>query len=191
MIISPSTAKKATARRTRAKPSTIFGRHQSMPQRINTTLKLHGVMEAENYKNSRAIISSEGEESDTYQVGEQISPALKLQRVYDDRVILSRNGVLETLYLDWGEVDKSTTSQETTASVKTPTRPSTIRPYGEDFIPSLEDIPEKYQERIRELRERGGFRYPGYGPNRGKDGKFNFDVEKLRDINKFGAEYAN
>ncbi len=82
-------------------PSDIFGENQKESTRVNTSLKLEGVLLANDNKDSSAIISSQNTESQIYKVGDDISSGLKLERVYHDRVVLNRSGILETLYLDW------------------------------------------------------------------------------------------
>lgn len=144
---------KAVNRKARQLPLAIFGSHEQVPERVNRSLKLLGVIESTNYRNSRAIIASRNGEGEIYNVGDEISPGLKLHRVFDERVILNRNGVLEMLYMDWGE------------GVSQPARPlvtpaesnfrNGLRPgFRPNFFPGAMDT-ESIAERMRELRESG------------------------------------
>lgn len=149
-----------------ADTSAIFGSYKKVPERVNTNLKLLGVIESNHYKNSRAIIASQNGEGELYTVGDEISPGLSLYRVLENRVILSRNGRFETLYMDWGDVENNTS---TTKTVSQPTKP--ILPYsrsnmpglGGDFSNKLKELREKYQNGylnnikdvdLKEIRER-------------------------------------
>lgn len=91
-------------------PSVIFGSYKKAIQRVNRSLTLLGVIESTNYKHSSAIIALKNGKGEFYSVGEEISPGLTLYRVFDDRVILNRGGVLETLYLGWGNLESPATS---------------------------------------------------------------------------------
>jgi len=51
-------------------------------------------------KFSRALIGAAGGDEKPYAVGDEITHGVSLQTVFPDRVVLSRNGLLETLRLD-------------------------------------------------------------------------------------------
>lgn len=51
-------------------------------------------------KGSRALIAAQGGEEKPYSVGDDVSRGVELTAIFPDRVILSRNGRLETLRLD-------------------------------------------------------------------------------------------
>ncbi len=62
-------------------------------------LALHGVFASENPELSLAIISEKKGKDKTYRQGDSLSNGVLLHEIYADRVILSRNGKLETLRL--------------------------------------------------------------------------------------------
>jgi len=62
-------------------------------------LALHGVFASENPELSLAIISEKKGKDKTYRQGESLANGVLLHEIYADRVILSRNGKLETLRL--------------------------------------------------------------------------------------------
>lgn len=66
--------------------------------RLNLTLT--GILAATLDKGSRALISQGSSDEKPYSVGSVITRGVELQSIYPDRVILSRNGSLETLRLD-------------------------------------------------------------------------------------------
>lgn len=51
-------------------------------------------------KSSRALIGTGGDDEKPYAIGDDISRGVSLQAIFADRVVLSRNGRLETLRLD-------------------------------------------------------------------------------------------
>lgn len=64
---------------------------------LNMTLM--GLLADDREQYSRALISQSGEEA-SYAVGDDVARGVTLQAIFPDRVILSRNGRLETLRLD-------------------------------------------------------------------------------------------
>ena len=84
-------------------------------------LNLKGVFAASNAAQALAIISSSKDKDKTYHVGDKITGGVLLHAVYTDRVILKRNGQLETLRLPKFKVDsKSFYSKPSPASVARP-----------------------------------------------------------------------
>lgn len=65
--------------------------------RLNLTLL--GILAADEERGSRALIS-DGAEEKPYSVGDKVPGGVTLQAIFPDRVILARNGQLETLRLD-------------------------------------------------------------------------------------------
>lgn len=64
------------------------------------SLKLLGVYAAEDPSLSRAIIASSGQDEKLYAIGDAISNNVELHSVFPDRVIISRDGKLETLRME-------------------------------------------------------------------------------------------
>lgn len=62
-------------------------------------LALHGVFASENSELSLAIIAEKKGKDKTYRQGDSLPNGVLLHKIYTDRVILSRNGKLETLRL--------------------------------------------------------------------------------------------
>lgn len=65
-------------------------------------LKLFGVRLSDDPAHSSAIIQTGGKDQAVYRSGDEILSGVRLDRVYDNRVSLSRAGVIETLSLDDG-----------------------------------------------------------------------------------------
>lgn len=63
-------------------------------------LTLVGLMADRDERYSRALIAIQGGEEKAYAVGDDITRGVTLQAIFPDRVILSRNGRLETLSLE-------------------------------------------------------------------------------------------
>ena len=82
-------------------------------------LDLTGVFASTNANEALAIISSSKGKDKTYHIGDKITGGALLHAVYEDRVILKRNGQLETLRLPKSKVDSQafyTSSTSTTNS---------------------------------------------------------------------------
>ncbi len=63
-------------------------------------LTLLGILAADEDRGSRALIGDSGGEEKPYAIGDKVPGGVNLQAIFPDRVILSRNGQLETLRLD-------------------------------------------------------------------------------------------
>jgi len=76
-----------------------------MPQKVINApetrlgLKLKGVFASTNTEQALAIISTSKDKDKIYLIGEKVTAGVSLHAVYTDRVILKRNGKLETLRL--------------------------------------------------------------------------------------------
>lgn len=66
--------------------------------RLNLTLL--GILAGVGASDSRALIGQQSGEEMPYSIGQDIVAGVSLQAIFPDRVILSRNGALETLRLD-------------------------------------------------------------------------------------------
>ena len=62
-------------------------------------LKLRGVFSSEDKEMARAIIADAKGEDDSYAIGDEVPGGATLNDIFEDRVILERNGQLETLKL--------------------------------------------------------------------------------------------
>ena len=78
--------------------------------RLNLTLK--GVFASEPADSSLAIISSGRQDELMYAVGETLPGGATLKEVYNDKVIIERNGSLETLLLSLNEAKIATNFEE-------------------------------------------------------------------------------
>ncbi len=86
----------------------LFGQYQasastaSLANAPDTQLAftLLGILAGSTEKESLALIAKDNAEEAPYSIGDDISPGVNLQAIFVDRVILSRNGRLETLRLD-------------------------------------------------------------------------------------------
>ena len=82
-------------------------------------LTLLGILAGSGEHDSRALIGQQSGEELPYSIGQDIVAGVSLQAIFPDRVILSRNGSLETLRLDKDSPSTSTAPpvvQESTAS---------------------------------------------------------------------------
>ncbi|MCG8613468.1 MAG: hypothetical protein MI864_23400 [Pseudomonadales bacterium] len=70
---------------------------ENLPQ-TNLKLTLRGVSYSDENKVASALIEGPDRQTETYQIGENIAGNTALHAVYPQRVVLSRNGVLENLY---------------------------------------------------------------------------------------------
>ena len=69
-------------------------------QKTSLRLSLQGVFTAEQGGKSGAIVEEIGKSSDYYQVGDNLPGNAVLETVHSDRILLRRNGQLETLAFD-------------------------------------------------------------------------------------------
>ncbi|MDB5988520.1 MAG: gspC [Nevskia sp.] len=87
----------------------LFGKFTATPTVVaaenapdtQLALTLLGIFaDARDPKSSRALIGTAGGDEKPYAIGDDISRGVSLQAIFADRVVLSRNGRLETLRLD-------------------------------------------------------------------------------------------
>ncbi len=86
----------------------LFGQYQasassaSLANAPDTQLNftLLGILSGSTEKESLALIAKDATDEAPYAIGDDVSPGVNLQAIFPDRVILSRNGRLETLRLD-------------------------------------------------------------------------------------------
>ncbi len=72
---------------------------QALAPDTNLALTLYGIVAADDPRGGRAIIGGADVPQASYATGATLSPGVVVDSVYPDRVLLSRNGVLETLRL--------------------------------------------------------------------------------------------
>ena len=80
------------------------------------SLKLLGVYAADESSMSRAIIASAREDAKIYAIGDTISRNVTLHSVFTDRVVISREGALETLRMERDELDEKSAARSEPAS---------------------------------------------------------------------------
>ncbi|MES2683663.1 MAG: type II secretion system protein GspC [Pseudomonadota bacterium] len=86
----------------------VFGQYQatastaSLANAPDTQLAftLLGILAGTRDQESLALIAKDANDEAPYSIGDDVSPGVSLQAIFPDRVILSRNGKLETLRLD-------------------------------------------------------------------------------------------
>lgn len=92
-------------------------------------LNLKGVFSSSKPKEALAIIASSKGKDKTYHIGDKVVGGAALHAVYDDRVILKRNGKLETLSLPKPKIDSKAfynkTDSNKAGSSSRPSTPST------------------------------------------------------------------
>ncbi len=81
-------------------------------------LDLKGVFASTNAREALAIISTSKGKDKTYHVGDKVTGGAALHAVYADRVILKRNGKLETLRLPKAKVDSKAFYRSSSSKVK-------------------------------------------------------------------------
>jgi general secretion pathway protein C len=72
---------------------------QAVAPDTSLALTLYGIIAADDPRTGRAIIGGTDVPQASYAAGAELSPGVVVDSVYPDRVLLSRNGVLETLRL--------------------------------------------------------------------------------------------
>lgn len=80
-------------------PKVAAARPDNAPD-TRLSLKLIGLIADTEPDLSRALIAASNGDEDTYAIGDQVLSGVELDRIYADRVILSRNGQYETLRLE-------------------------------------------------------------------------------------------
>lgn len=76
------------------------------------SLKLLGVYAADERSMSRAIIASAREDTEIYAIGDTISRNVTLHSVLADRVVISREGTLETLRMERDQLDEESAARD-------------------------------------------------------------------------------
>lgn len=132
----------------------FFGLAEAQPELVvenlpetKLALILRGAFMGEDANGAGAIIENEDTNiADNYYIGESLPGDATLKAIYADRVVLSRNGLLETLYFP--DISDSTGIGE----VKRDSGGASSYTPVED--PAAEARREAIRERIRQLREK-------------------------------------
>ena len=132
-------------------------------------LILKGVFTAEQGGSSGAIVEEIGKSSDYYGLGDTLPGNAVLEEVYSDRILLRRNGKLETLSFD----DKVAKGQSIIAKASKPAREKYSERVGrvkspEQFIEEatsqIASNPEKALTSVGLTPSAGGYVYQGGNP---------------------------
>ncbi|HKY90327.1 MAG TPA: type II secretion system protein GspC [Nevskiaceae bacterium] len=140
-------------------------------------LTLMGILAATADRGSRALIAASNGEENPFAIGDDVVRGVTLQAIFPDRVILSRNGQLETLRLD-----KNTTGGKLPAGFQNYHRPAVDEggdeeeEGGDDTSAMLSDIreelmtdPSRASEYIRVQPASNGGQLRGYRIYPGRD----------------------
>jgi general secretion pathway protein C len=92
--------------------------------RLNLTLM--GIFAGTGERGSRALISSSDGEEKPYAVGDDVTRGTRLQAIFPDRVILARDGRLETLRMDKDAPPRALAADGAPAPVAAPTGTSQL-----------------------------------------------------------------
>ena len=142
----------------------------SPQEKIATTklrLKLHGIFASSDPQKGSAIIA-DGNEQELYTVGDEIAGnrGVKLNSVYDKRVVLDNKGTLESLWL-FSEQDLVSSSRRSPAKpepVSAPAAPTNIRRTARP-----DQIPKNIGDVVRFSVHREGGKMVGYRVRPGRD----------------------
>lgn len=127
-------------------------------------LKLRGVLAASETGLSRAVISS-GSDEKVYAVGAVVPGGATVEAVLADRVLLRRDGRLETLRLPRDGVDEGISYTEPEAREETPVEPADFGQMREEII----DNPTRLSELLRYSPVLEGGQIRGYRIYPGRD----------------------
>ncbi|MDX1452528.1 MAG: type II secretion system protein N [Oleiphilaceae bacterium] len=129
-------------------------------------LSLKGVFTAEQGGESGAIVEEIGRSTDYYRLGDVLPGNATLEAVYDDRILLRRNGQLETL-----PFDEATGSKGSMVSVAPKSQPrqqqriATPEQFLEEATEQLAQNPEAALKSVGLARSaEGGYVYQGNNP---------------------------
>lgn len=126
-------------------------------------LELLGVYAADESSMSRAIIASKGQDAKIYAVGDTISRNVTLHSVFADRVIISREGTLETLRMERDQLDEKAAAQtETTRGTSNDTLTARDPEQLADIRNDLLQNPGEVTNYIRVVPASSGGRQRGY-----------------------------
>ncbi len=140
-------------------------------EKIATTklrLKLHGIFASSDPKKGSAIVA-DGSEQELYGVGDEIAGnrGVKLDSVYEKRVVLDNKGTLESLWL-FSEEDFSVSARSTPVRRQEPARPANA-PTDIRRTARPDQIPKNIGDVVRFSVHREGGKMVGYRVRPGRD----------------------
>jgi len=120
-------------------------------------LQLNGIFSSDAPDSSMAIIAEQGKKGMTYFKGDKVPGNASLHEIYQDRVILSRGGKLETLSLKRPEakinIIKDKTSGDATTPTEQPENYAKNKPEGPQEIQQIrEQLASSPREVLKDLR---------------------------------------
>lgn len=147
-------------------------KREEAPKDVRKTklrLKLKGVFTAEPMADSGAIIEEIGKSTEYYKVGDKISGSATLEEVYNDRVLLKRNGVLEALSFEENAKSTNRIAKQEKKPAPKPKQNSgnidTPEQFIEEATRQLAENPEKALKSVGlKPSEGGGYVYQGNNP---------------------------
>jgi general secretion pathway protein C len=128
-----------------AGPATSAGEGEAAPQQTSLQLVLRGVFTSADPAGGSAIIENSDGNTRIVRAGSAVMDDILLERVYPERVVLSRNGLQESLYFPTADAALATVSP-------LPDQPSATEP--EPGALTEEDKRANILRRLEELRER-------------------------------------
>jgi general secretion pathway protein C len=156
----------------------LFGRYETAPAEtallsapetpLNLTLVGLLADDRENY--SRALIAVQNADEKGYAIGDDVTRGVTLQAIFPDRVILSRNGRLETLSLEKGKPSSGGASYAPPATVAEPD--ASAESSAQQLTRIREEIlqdPAKASEYVRVQPANVGGQLKGYRVYPGRD----------------------
>ena len=133
-------------------------------------LILKGVFTSEHGGKSGAIVEEIGKKSDYYSLGDNLPGNAVLAEVYSDRILLRRNGKLETLFFDDGKKTSGSQIAKVPGLTKKKKKPSRSKGVNspEEFMSEaakrLADNPDKALSSVGLSATEGGYVYQGGNP---------------------------
>lgn len=122
-------------------------------------LKLNGIIASDGENTAGAIIEKSAGKQEYFVLGDTISNGVTLKEVYKDRVILSRNGRLETLSLPKTSISTNLGNSKTNRAKNTrPTNNTTRTPLPKPSVgrdaKDTRKLLEKYREMVLQRQQR-------------------------------------
>ncbi|NJN46977.1 MAG: type II secretion system protein GspC [Candidatus Competibacteraceae bacterium] len=99
-------------------------------------LRLAGIFYSANPSKALALVAESGGRELTYTVGDRLPGGVRLEQILSDRIILSRNGVLESLRLPKDTIGGSTARAASTPAPQTGLAPASDAPIDASTIAS-------------------------------------------------------
>lgn len=167
-INKPANAQAATDYVGRVNDANLFGRapaaatnDQTLPQ-TQLQVTLRGVFTADDPALASAIIETEDGKMQIVKTGASLGNDTTLQRVYANRVVVTRSGVMENLYFPTtgSPTTGSPTDNPTTGSPADTSAPAPAMeapPAGAADVPAEDERKANIMRRLEELRSRGAF----------------------------------